>query len=99
MSDKVVSAYLKMSRYCLLALHGRASVNIIRLRDYLSKIHIAFLIPFLRIVGSLLDRDVACSASDARARISNPVARGQCHLIHLTISWPMCLAYVCTRVA
>ena len=44
------------------------------------------------IVGSLRDREVACSAS---ARISN--AGGQCHLIHLTIrrrfSWPS-LAYM-----
>ena len=53
------------------------------------------------IVGSLRDREVACSAS-ARARISNPVSGGQCHLNHLTIlrsfSWPS-LAYVCTKVA
>ena len=38
----------------------------------------------------------------ARARISNPVSGGQCHLIHLTIlrrfSWPS-LAYMCTKVA
>ena len=34
------------------------------------------------IVGSLRDREVACSASD-RARISNPVSGGQCHLNHL----------------
>ena len=33
------------------------------------------------IVGSLRDREVACSASEtARARISNPVSGGQCHL-------------------
>ena len=54
------------------------------------------------IVGSLRDREVACSASDRRARISNPVSRGQCHLNHLTIlrrfSWPS-LAYMCTKVA
>ena len=38
----------------------------------------------------------------ARARISNPVSGGQCHLIPLTIPkrffWPS-LAYVCTKVA
>ena len=54
------------------------------------------------IVGSLRDREVACSASDRRARISNPVSGGQCHLNHLTIlrrfSWPS-LAYMCTKVA
>ena len=40
--------------------------------------------------------------SSARARISNPVSGGQCHLNHLTIlrrfSWPS-LAYMCTKVA
>ena len=54
------------------------------------------------IVGSLRDREVACSASDRQARISNPVSGGQCHLNHLTIlrrfSWPS-LAYMCTKVA
>ena len=54
------------------------------------------------IVGSLRDREVACSASTARARISNPVSGGQCHLHHLTIlrrfSWPS-LAYMCKKVA
>ena len=38
----------------------------------------------------------------ARARISNPVSGGQCHLNYLTIlrrfSWPS-LAYMCTKVA
>ena len=38
----------------------------------------------------------------ARARISNHVSGGQCHLNHLTIlmrfSWPS-LAYMCTKVA
>ena len=38
----------------------------------------------------------------ARARISNPVSGGQCHLIPLTILrrffWPS-LAYMCTEVA
>ena len=52
------------------------------------------------IVGSLRDREVACSASD-RARISNSVSGGQCHLNHLTIlrrfSWPS-LAYMCLYV-
>ena len=52
------------------------------------------------IVGSLCDREVACST--ARVRISNPVSGGQCHLNHLTIlrrfSWPS-LAYMCTKVA
>ena len=42
------------------------------------------------IVGSLRDREVACST--ARVRFSNPVSGGQCHLNHLTIlrrfSWP-----------
>ena len=56
----------------------------------------------LSIVGSLRDREVACSALDRQARISNPVSGGQCHLIHLTIlrrfSWPS-LAYMCTKVA
>ena len=54
------------------------------------------------IVGSLPDREVACSASDRQGRISNPVSGGQCHLIHLIIlrrfSWPS-LAYMCTKVA
>ena len=52
------------------------------------------------IVGSLRDREVACSASDRQG--SNPVSGGQCHLNHLTIlrrlSWPS-LAYMCTKVA
>ena len=51
------------------------------------------------IVGSLRDREVACSASDRQG--SNSVSRGQCHLNHLTIlrrfSWPS-LAYMCTKV-
>ena len=54
------------------------------------------------IVGSLRDREVTCSPQTARARISNPVSGGQCHLIHLIIlrrfSWPS-LAYMCTKVA
>ena len=54
------------------------------------------------IVGSLRDREVACSASDRQGSISNPVSGGQCHLNHLTIlrrfSWPS-LAYMCTKVA
>ena len=41
-------------------------------------------------------------ALSARARISNLVSGGQCHLNHLTIlrrfSWPS-LAYMCTKVA
>ena len=52
------------------------------------------------IVGSLRDQEVACSASDRQG--SNPVSRGQCHLIHITILrrlyWPS-LAYMCTTVA
>ena len=52
------------------------------------------------IVGSLRDREVACSASNRQG--SNPVSGGQCHLIHLTIlrrfSWTS-LAYMCTKVA
>ena len=47
------------------------------------------------IVGSLRDREVACSNF-------NPLSGGQCHLNHLTIlrrfSWPS-LAYMCTKVA
>ena len=54
------------------------------------------------IVGSLGDREVACSASDRQGSNSNPVSGGQCHLNHLTIlrrfSWPS-LAYMCTKVA
>ena len=54
----------------------------------------------LSIVGSLRDREVACSASD-RVCISNHVSGGQCHLVHLTIlrrlSWPN-LACMCTKV-
>ena len=50
--------------------------------------------------GNLHDREVACST--LRARISNPVSGGQCHLIHLTIlrrfSCPS-LSYMCTKVA
>ena len=49
----------------------------------------------LSIVGS------RARSQTARARISNPVSGGQCHLIHLTIlrkfSWPS-LAYMCTKV-
>ena len=54
------------------------------------------------IVGSLRDREVACSASDRQGSNLNPVSGGQCHLNHLTIlrrfSWPS-LAYMCTKVA
>ena len=54
----------------------------------------------LSIVGSLRDREVACSASDRQG--ANPVSGGQCHLIHLIIlrrfSWPS-LGHMCTRVA
>ena len=54
------------------------------------------------IVGSLRDREVAARPQTTRARISNPVSGGQCHLNHLTIlrrfSWPS-LAYMCTKVA
>ena len=54
------------------------------------------------IVGSLRDREVACSAIDRQGSNSNPVSGGQCHLNHLTIlrrfSWPS-LAYMCTKVA
>ena len=49
------------------------------------------------IVGSLRDREVACSASDRQD--SNFESR---HLIHLTLlmrfSWPS-LAYMCSKVA
>ena len=51
----------------------------------------------LSIVGSL-----RAQPQTVRARISNPVSGGQCHLIHLTIlrrfSWPS-LPYMCTEVA
>ena len=62
------------------------------------------------IVGSLRDRQgyriYVCFAGEYiiyfRARISNPVSGGQCHLSHLTIlrrfSWPS-LTYMCTKVA
>ena len=54
------------------------------------------------IVGSLRDREVRARPQTARARMSNPVSGGQCHLNHLTIlrrlSWPS-LAYMCTKVA
>ena len=54
-------------------------------------------------MGSLRDREVArARPQTARARISNPVSGGQCHLNHLTIlrrfSRPS-LAYLCTKVA
>ena len=53
----------------------------------------------LSIVGSLCDREVACSASDLLG--SNPVSGGQCYLTHLFIlrrfSWPN-LACMCTQV-
>ena len=56
----------------------------------------------LSIVGSLRDREVACSASDRQGSNSNHVSGEQCHLIHLTIlrrfSWPS-LAYMCTKLA
>ena len=52
------------------------------------------------IVGSLCDREVACSTSDRQG--SNFVSGGLCHLNHLTIlgrfAWPS-LAYMCTKVA
>ena len=48
------------------------------------------------IVGSLRDREVACSASDRQG--SNSVSGGQCHLNHLTtlrrFSWPSIAYYV-----
>ena len=56
------------------------------------------------IVGSLRDREVACSASDRQGSNFESCVwrRGQCHLNHLTIlrrfSWP-CLGYLCTKVA
>ena len=53
----------------------------------------------LSIVGSLCDREVACSASDLLG--SNPVSGGQCYLTHLFIlrrfSWPN-LDCMCTKV-
>ena len=51
----------------------------------------------LNIVGSLRDREVACSASDRQS--SNFESGGQCHLTILRkFSWPS-LAYMCTNVA
>ena len=56
----------------------------------------------LSIVGSLRDREIACSASDRQGFNFKPMPEGQCHLIHLTIlrrfSWPS-LAYMRTKVA
>ena len=52
------------------------------------------------IVGSLRDREVACSASDRQG--SNSVSGVECHLNHLTIlrRFPLAsLAYMCTKVA
>ena len=50
----------------------------------------------LSMVWNLRDREVACSAQTARARISNPVSGGQCHLTILRrFSWPS-LAYMCS---
>ena len=47
------------------------------------------------IVGSLHDREVACSALARRARMSNPVSGGQCHLTILRrLSWPSLALYV-----
>ena len=37
------------------------------------------------IMGSLRDREVASRPQTTRARISNPVSGGQCHLNHLTM--------------
>ena len=39
----------------------------------------------LSIVGSLRDREVACSSLDRKGSNLNPESGGQCHLIHLTI--------------
>ena len=53
------------------------------------------------IVGSLRDREVACSASDRQGSNFESCV-SQCHLNHLTIlrkfSWPS-LAYMCRKVA
>ena len=40
------------------------------------------------IVGSLRDREVACSVSDRQDSNFESFAGGQCHLNHLTILWP-----------
>ena len=51
-------------------------------------------------MGSLRDREVACSASKRQGSNSNSVSGRQCHLIHLTIlrrfAW-LSLAYMCTK--
>ena len=51
--------------------------------------------------GAFLDERYRVWPQTSRARISNPVSGGQCHLTHLTIlrkfSWPS-LAYMCTKV-
>ena len=56
----------------------------------------------LSIVGSLRDRELACSASDRQGSNFESCSGGQCHPNHLTIlrrfSWPS-LAYLCTNVA
>ena len=57
----------------------------------------------LSIMGSLLGRGIACSASDLQGlNFEDPVSGGLCHLTHLTIlrrfSWPN-LACICTKVA
>ena len=52
--------------------------------------------------GASVTERLRARPQTARARISNPVSGGQCHLIHLIIfrrfSWPS-LAYMCTKVA
>ena len=54
------------------------------------------------IVGSLRDREAACSASDRQGSNFESCVWGQCHLNHLTIlrrfSWPS-FAYMCPKVA
>ena len=39
----------------------------------------------LSFVGSLRDREVACSPSELQGLNSNPVSRGRCHLTYLTM--------------
>ena len=54
------------------------------------------------IVGASVTKRWRAQPQTARARISNTVSGGQCHLNHLTIlrrfSWSG-LAYMCTKVA
>ena len=83
------------------AFHARVRRFVSRSRRFEgNKMFLSHPLVKLSIVGSLRDREAACSASDLQGL--NFVSGGQCHLIHLTIlrrlSWPN-LAYMCTKVA